>query len=131
MGPAPPQWLLELMGIAPPQWLTQFIGNVHQIQATNSNCPTRSTIAGLNPGQLDAYCDGYVGVGHGLVGVAGQTAIAQVIGCTFTPSLPTIPMAGTATKATINLNETLDHSPGCCLLYVIHPRKTAAMQGAA
>ncbi|KAF8338510.1 hypothetical protein F5887DRAFT_920035 [Amanita rubescens] len=78
MGPAPPQWLLEPMGIAPPQWLTQFIGNVHQIQATNSNSPTRSTIAGLNPGQLDAYCDGYVGVGHGLVGAAGQTAIAQV-----------------------------------------------------
>ena len=42
-------------------------------------------IAGLNPGQLDAYCDGYVGVGHGLVGVARQTAILRAIGCTVTP----------------------------------------------
>ncbi|KAF8718923.1 hypothetical protein AX14_011666 [Amanita brunnescens Koide BX004] len=25
-----------------------------------------ATIANLNPGQLDACCDGYVGVGHGL-----------------------------------------------------------------
>jgi hypothetical protein len=40
------------------------------------------TIASLNPGQLNAYCNGYIGVGHGLVGAAMQTAIAQAIGCT-------------------------------------------------
>ncbi|KAL4080141.1 hypothetical protein V8B97DRAFT_700212 [Scleroderma yunnanense] len=44
-----------------------------------------ATIAGLNPGQLNAYCNGYVGVGHGLVGAARQTAIAWAIGCTVTP----------------------------------------------
>lgn len=37
-------------------------------------------IAHLNPGQLNAYCVGYVGVGHGLVGAAGRTAIARAIG---------------------------------------------------
>jgi len=44
-----------------------------------------ATIAGLNPGQLNAYCNGYVGVGHGLVGAARRTAIARAIGCTVTP----------------------------------------------
>jgi hypothetical protein len=44
-----------------------------------------ATIAGLNPGQLNAYCNGYVGVGHGLVGAARQIAIARAIGCTVAP----------------------------------------------
>ncbi|KAF8347962.1 hypothetical protein F5887DRAFT_954955 [Amanita rubescens] len=51
------------------------------------NLPPLTSLAmitqGLNPGQLDAYCDGYVGVGHGLVGVARQIAIAKAIGCTL------------------------------------------------
>ncbi|EDR15936.1 uncharacterized protein LACBIDRAFT_321028 [Laccaria bicolor S238N-H82] len=44
-----------------------------------------ATIAGLNPSQLNSYCNGYVGVGHGLVGAASQTAIAQAIGCKVIP----------------------------------------------
>lgn len=33
MGPAPPQWLVQLMGAGQPIWLGNLIGNVAQIQA--------------------------------------------------------------------------------------------------
>ena len=39
----------------------------------------------LNPGQLNAYCNGYVGASHGLAGVARWTAIAHAIGCAVIP----------------------------------------------
>jgi hypothetical protein len=73
---------------AEPVSFLNFILTPHTYLYWKHNLPpltSAAIIAGLNPGQLNAYCNGYVGVGHGLVGAAMWTAIAQAIECKVTP----------------------------------------------
>ena len=71
--------LLQLVFLLMILACTYFISYKHNLPALTSV----AVIAGLNPGQSNSYCDGYIGVGHGIVEAARQTAIAQAIGCTI------------------------------------------------
>ena len=82
-------WRLSFQHCTLPRWLHAkfswhhsnlciliYIGSI-----TCHHLTSAATNAGLNPGQLNAYCNWHVGVGHSLVGAARGTSIAQAIGC--------------------------------------------------